>query len=42
MKVNVKYHLFQGRGFATEFISGVTNLGHGPSDGWYYGTVENA
>ena len=40
MKVNVKYHLFKGRGFATEFISGVTNLGHGPSDGWYYGTVE--
>ena len=36
----IKYKLLKGRGPATQFPAGVTNLGHGPVDGWYYGTAD--
>ena len=35
----IKYKLFKGRGPATQFPTGVTNLGQGPVGEWYYGTA---
>ena len=35
-----KYHLYNGRGPDAQFAAGTTAFGHGPVNGWYYGTAE--